>query len=239
MGSSLKRCDILETPIHICCCWTFWNNYGFWLTRAISWNFKIPLPVSPPPIPVHTVRLSCGDNWIALWYVAGADGAWGCICADCAPNPICIVVGVPAKVVLSHIGPISSMTIRPLQTRNPFNGFSCSSSVVDTICWFLLAANNIVNLPFLPGRQASASDDNIFWWSWNKFFPLLALTAATTVRTPIACPILEIVIAPECESSIRVSVIVVAIIPLSICGKCFLNESLWPRDQEGRELTCG
>ena len=209
-----------------------YTMYRKWykLTLACVWYFIVPFPIGPPPDPVWTRSLPCGDNRVALWHVTVANRAG----ASVAPNPIGIVIWVPAEVVL----PLRN-TLRPLQTGNPVHRFSRPPPVVDAICWFFLATNNIVSLPFLPGRQASAAVDNIFWWSWNEFFPLLALTATTTIRTPIACPILVIVIASEWEPSIVVSVIVDAIIPLSVCGKYFLNVFLWPRHQEWAELTCG
>ena len=171
--------------------------YRTWLklTLACVWYFIVPFPIGPPPDPVWTRSLPCGDKRVALWHVTVANWAG----AGVAPNPIGIVIWVPAEVVL----PLRN-TLRPLQTGNPVHRFSRPPPVVNAICWFLLATNNIVSLPFLPGRQASAAVDNIFWWSWNEFFPLLSFATASTIRTPPAWAILVIVIAPETSPSIIV-----------------------------------
>ena len=178
------------------------------LTCACSWNFIVPLPVSSSTNPIRTLRLSCGDKWVALWNIAVAGWAGPGV----APNPIRIVVWVPAEVVLTL-----SYTLCPLDTGNSVYRFSRPPPVVDTVCWFLLATNNIVNLPFLPDRQASAAVD--FWWSWNEFFPFLAFTTTTTIWTPVAGPIFIMVITPERVPPRIELVMGLAIVELSLCGK--------------------
>ena len=197
------------------------------LTFACVWYLIVPFPIGSPPMPFRTRNIPCGDDRFALWHIAVPNGACVWVCACCAPNPIGIVIRVPAEVVLNHIvghmghiiSPFTAVTLCPLQTSITVNRFSRPAPVVNTFGWFLLAPNNIISLPSLPDHQASASASVAvdFWWSWNKFFPLLALTAATTIRTPVARPIFIIVIAPESAPAITIHEEISSTVELSLC----------------------
>ena len=110
----------------------------------------VPLPVGSPTNPVRTRNVPRFDDRITLWHIAEAKGAG----PSGAPNPVGVVAWVPAEVVIALIGMSTAQALSPLHTGDPVNCLTSPTSIVSTFA--PQATNDVINLPFLPERQALA-----------------------------------------------------------------------------------
>ena len=201
---------------------TFYVKLYLKLTLTCARYLVVPLPIGSSTNPVRTWNVPRFDDRITLWHIAEAKRAG----PSGAPNPVGIVAWVPAEVVIALIGMSTAQALSPLHTGDPVNCLTSPTSIVSAFA--PQATNDVINLPFLPERQAPACVEMLqrfFHWAalYPLLFSLLACRTTATIRAAVARSIFVVVVASEpfhffprwwCRL-----ICILPIIPLILCEK--------------------